>query len=238
MKLGEKEELLLDLRPHPLAFASLYLVFSYLVLVSAYFGFFYEETHFSVIKAFLSGLSLKLVVMWVALVVPLTVYSLLKISWRWAILAVALAAISTVLELTGNQLWLPEVTVGIIGLSTTDLYRRAHHYYVTNKRIVTELRFLTIKSRELPISKINDLVVEIPILGRIFNFGHVIPLTASGLGSGQDLALAGTSIKISRFDVGVAGGRTVTVPRARTFLALYGVPDPEKVASVISNQFG
>ncbi|RLG41175.1 MAG: hypothetical protein DRN78_04580 [Thermoproteota archaeon] len=79
------------------------------------------------------------------------------------------------------------------------------------------------------------MVVDISLLGRLFNFGTVIPLTASGLGVGQDLALAGTSVKVSRFEVGVAGGRGINVPRARTFLALYGVPDPENVSATISS---
>ncbi len=237
MKLGRNEELLLDLRPHPLAFASIYLVFSYILIVGLYFGFLYDESHMIFLNSFISGTTLKLLALSISLIVPLTAYSILKVSWRWALLSLALSISSSALELMGYPLWIPEVVVALVGLSTIDLYRRAHHYYVTNKRIVTELRFLVVKSRELPISKINDLVVEVPILGRLFGFGHVIPLTASGLGVGQDLALAGTSIKVHRFDVGIAGGRTVTVPRTRTFLSLYGVPDPERVASVISGLF-
>ncbi len=237
MKLGKDEELLLDLRPHPLAFASLYLVFSYIMLVGLYFGFIYDESHIPLLNKLISGPYLKLLALALALIVPLTAYSLLRISWRWAFISLALAGASAILDRMGYPLWIPEIMTALIGLSTTDLYRRAHHYYVTNKRIITELRFLSVKSRELPVSKINDLVVEIPLLGRLFGFGHVIPLTASGLGVGQDLALAGTSIKVHRFEVGVAGGRTVAVPRARTFLSLYGVPDPEKVASVISGLF-
>ena len=235
MKLGKGEELLLELKPHPLAFAHLYLIYTYILAVGIYFWLYPINIEDIVRLPFLSGPQTKMLFLWLILVVPLVVASLIKISWRWAFLSVALAAISTALYYSGHPMWIPEVAVGLIGDLFTDIYRRSHNYYVTSKRIIMEKRFITVNVRELPISKINDVVVDVSLLGRLFNFGTVIPLTASGLGVGQDLALAGTSVKVSRFEVGVAGGRGINVPRARTFLTLYGVPDPENVSATISS---
>ncbi len=231
MKLARGEELLVDARPHPLAFAGLYLIYGYILLV----GILLWTGAFKVQLPPIIPVEGELLVLWLSLVVPLVIASLIKISWRWALISIVLAAASTYVGYSGYPSWIPEVAFGLVGILSVDFYRRGHRYYVTNRRIVMEKRFLSVRKRELPISKINDVVVEIPLLGRIFNFGTVIPLTASGLGVGEDLALAGTSVKVNRFEVGVAGGRGVNVPRARTFLALYGIPDPDKVSSVISS---
>ncbi len=234
MKLARGEELLLDTRPHPIAFAGLYMLYTYILVVGLFFLFRPFRLQLN-LPSFIWGLNTDLILLWLMLVIPMVTASIIKISWRWSFLAIGLAAASTALYFYGYPLWIPELLVGLLGDLAVDFYRRGHHYYITSKRIVMEKRFLTVKVRELPISKINDVVLEIPFLGRIFGFGNVIPLTASGLGVGEDLALAGSSVKVSRFEVGVAGGRSVNVPRARTFLALYGVPDPENVSSLISS---
>ncbi len=231
MKLARGEELLIDVKPHPLAFAGLYLIYSYILLV----GILLWTGVLRIQLPPIVPVEGRILVLWLSLVVPLVIASLIKISWRWALISIVLAATSTYMSYSGYPSWIPEVAFGLAGILSVDFYRRGHRYYVTNKRIVMEKKFLSVRKRELPINKINDVVVEIPLLGRIFNFGTVIPLTASGLGVGEDLALAGTSVKVNRFEVGVAGGRGVNVPRARTFLALYGIPDPDKVSSVISS---
>ncbi len=231
MRLMRGEELLVDTRPHPLAFAGLYVLYGYVLTV----GILLWMRPLNVRLPEFLPVEGEVLSLWVVLVVPLIIASLIKISWRWALASVILAALSTYMRMQGYPLWLPEVAFGLPGILSVDFYRRGHRYYVTSRRLVMEKRFLTVRKRELPISKINDVIVEIPLLGRIFNFGTVIPLTASGLGVGEDLALAGTSMKVSRFEVGVAGGRGVNVPRARTFLALYGVPDPDRISGIISS---
>ncbi len=231
MKLARGEELLVDARPHPLAFVGLYLIYGYVLAI----GLLLWSKALSIQLPDFLPIEGGLLLLWLLLVVPLVIASVIKISWRWAFVSILLAAISTYMYYNSYPLWVPEVAFGLVGILSVDFYRRGHRYYVTSKRIVMEKRFLSVRKRELPINKINDVVVEIPLLGRIFDFGTVIPLTASGLGVGEDLALAGTSVKVNRFEVGVAGGRGVNVPRARTFLALYGIPDPDKVSSVISS---
>ncbi len=231
MKLARGEELLIDSRPHPLAFAGLYVIYGYVLSV----GLLMWSGALSIQLPEIFPIKGELLLLWLVLVVPLVIASIIKISWRWAFVSILLAAISTYMSYNGYPPWIPEVAFGLAGILSVDFYRRGHRYYVTNRRIVMEKRFISVRKRELPISKINDVVVEIPILGRIFNFGTVIPLTASGLGVGEDLALAGTSVKVNRFEVGVAGGRSVNVPRARTFLALYGIPDPDRVSGIISS---
>ena len=85
---------------------------------------------------------------------------------------------------------------------------------------------------------IEDLKLEQGVIGRLFNFGHVHPLTGSGLGLGTDdsIAVVGASKEVEGIGLGAAGGskRSVTKTRANPNHTLYGVPDPRKVRDVIS----
>jgi len=55
------------------------------------------------------------------------------------------------------------------------------------------------KRREVFYDRISDLIFERSILGRILNFGSIIPLTASGIGTGMDISLIGAGVgKISK----------------------------------------
>ncbi|OPY67787.1 MAG: Bacterial membrane flanked domain protein [Syntrophorhabdaceae bacterium PtaU1.Bin034] len=62
------------------------------------------------------------------------------------------------------------------------LDRRVSIWAVTSHRLVDEFGIVTHKSRENPLDKINDIVVEQTILGRIFGYGSISVQTAATAG--------------------------------------------------------
>ena len=62
------------------------------------------------------------------------------------------------------------------------LDRRVNIWAVTNLRLVDEWGILTHKSKENPLDKINDIIVEQTILGRLFGYGSISVQTAAKTG--------------------------------------------------------
>jgi membrane protein YdbS with pleckstrin-like domain len=62
------------------------------------------------------------------------------------------------------------------------LDRRVNIWAVTSLRLIDEWGILTHRSKENPLDKINDIVVEQTILGRIFGYGSVSVQTAATAG--------------------------------------------------------
>lgn len=132
--------------------------------------------------------------------------------------------------------WL--ILVSFLGLCSANSYRRSHRYYITNRRIITRFGFFIMRERDLLYSKIDDLILHQDLLGRIFNFGTLIPISASGIGTGNDqvIWMAGAEQKLPvgpSLKVTIGGGRTITVPRSPSFYALYGVPQSEGLRNIM-----
>lgn len=121
------------------------------------------------------------------------------------------------------------ISFGIMGALGTEFWRRRHRYYITNLRIVTECMG---KRRGIFYDRISDLIIERSIFGWIFNFGSIIPLTGSGIGTGMDISLIGAgvgkSVKQKLLGVMFGGGKTISTPRARSPYILYGIPNPKR----------
>ena len=62
------------------------------------------------------------------------------------------------------------------------LDRRVNIWAVTDRRLIDELGVFGHKSKENPLDKINDIVVEQTILGRIFGYGSISVQTAATAG--------------------------------------------------------
>ena len=62
------------------------------------------------------------------------------------------------------------------------LDRRVNIWAVTNRRLIDEWGILTHKSKENPLDKINDIVVEQTIPGRLFGYGSISVQTAAKAG--------------------------------------------------------
>lgn len=124
--------------------------------------------------------------------------------------------------------------LGAIGIVAVIFYSQAFTYYLTDKRIVIYRKFITISSRQIQYDDISDVVVDQGIIGRLFGFGNVIPITKSGLGAGIVGWQAGAGRVGPSGTVvvgGPAGGRVVPVASPST--CVYGVKDPFAVKDII-----
>jgi hypothetical protein len=240
-KLQKGEELIRALRPHPLAFYRLYGIWVYLALVGVYFA---SEPRIEVLD--MSPETSARVLWWLSILVPAVLIALLRINWRW-LFALAIPGLlafylpgqleyNTFLEGVG-LLWFADqnhilVAFGVLGILATEEHRRSHRYYITNWRLIMESGHLGVHRRTLLYKNINDLVVEQSFPGKIFNFGTIIPITASGLGLGDDFSMAGAAVG-TRAMIGAGGGKTVSTPRGKSHHLLEGVARPEEVHDLI-----
>ncbi len=240
--LGKDEELKLVLHPHPLALwkydalAGVYLVSAgLLVLIFQFLG-----TNVPVSFAIPY---LQLSVWWAFLVIPSLIAGLLWVTKQPLIYSGLVAVVGTVVGLwTSSVSMLPVLLAAssVFGIVLVEFYRRGHRYFVTNHRLILSKRaFASSTIRETYYDRISDLVISQGILGRIFDFGTIIPVSQAGLGTGQDIAGAGVGLAGTKRPVtvgaGVFGAKGTTMPRAATYYSLYGVPKVKEVHTLISD---
>ena len=240
-KLQKGEEMIRALRPHPLAFYRLYGIWIYIALVGVYFSSYPGIQIFD-----MSPENSARILWWLSILVPAVLIALFRINWRWlaalgvpALLAFGLPGRPEYIALLeGSGLaWFMDpnhilTTFGLLGVLGTEGHRRSHRYYITNWRLIMESGHLGVHRRTLLYKNINDLVVEQSFPGKVFNFGTIIPITASGLGLGDDFSLAGAAVG-GRAMVGAGGGKAVSTPRGRSHHLLEGVGRPEEVHDLI-----
>lgn len=116
--------------------------------------------------------------------------------------------------------------IDVLVIILTFFYVRGHKYWITTKRIVIVKTFIQRNIREIEYGKITDIALEQGILGRIFNFGTIIPITPSTLGTGSIIYTD-------------AFGRIVksTVEaETQSRYSIYGVKNPMKIRDLINLQ--
>lgn len=179
------------------------------------------------------GQKLYLFVWLLLIIIPGIIIALTRISLRWLSLFIAIGSTIILLRyaysLSTYQINLLLIATGFIGVTGTEIWCRSHRYHITNFRIVTEVMG---KKRVVFYSKISDLIMETNLLGRIFRFGSITPLTGSGMGVGMDIALAGAGMSKNAggksVGIGFGGGKTISTPRSRSSYILFGIPDQKK----------
>jgi len=116
-----------------------------------------------------------------------------------------------------------------------DLYRRSFHYRITRHTVSISGGLVSSTERSVMISKINDVIVMRPFLGRLLGFGHVIPVTATQIGLGETFSLTGVAAQVPKtpVEVGVGGGRSIVDFRPRPNNSLYGVREPVMVREIL-----
>lgn len=136
--------------------------------------------------------------------------------------------------------FLPALSVGmgLVGTLTVDYYRRGFRYTLTNLRIVIAKKFITLDERIVRFNHIEDVQVNQSIVGRLFSYGNVIPLTGSGIATGTDESIAVGTIgkEVDGVNVGITGGSKKSVRKAKPSPGdcLFGVSNPIKIRSIIS----
>ena len=141
-----------------------------------------------------------------------------------------------------GRMFIPGITIAVslIGILSVDFYRRSFTYFLTDNRIVLKSNFLMNRSeRQVRYNHIEDIKLEQGLIGSIFGYGTVLPLTGSGLGTGTDesmvIAGAGSDVK-GLGSIGLAGGSRSSSKRTRhnPHDCLFGVPSPGKVRDMIT----
>ncbi len=235
------EEIRAELQPHPLSFLSFHSPFLFLIALGLGIGYLFNAVSgwvsFESFLGYMPGVVAVRFIIWtVALLVFGIAVSVLTIRWSVFATFVAIIALALYITLQGpgvgaNPFFLPlySVVMALVGMAIVDLYRRTHTYVVTDLRLILRAGILTKSERSILFENVTDLETKQGILGRIFRYGHVIPVTASGLGTGAEEAFAGggAGAKNAQGNMGGAlfagGTRGVRVARATSYAKLHGV---------------
>ena len=227
IKLFEGEKILYELVPHPLSFMEYHALW----LAPLIWGLFLAWIY---VKYSIFGNPYVSIALWIAgLAIAGIIASLLLIRWRIFIAYMVIAGIAVLImwkfdAWNSFKLFIPayNTIVFIFGAFITEVYRKSHHYIITNYRLITEGGILRRKKRSLRHEKISDLGGEQGLLGKIFGFGNIMPITTSGFGLGEDESFAATGMETKKkfgFFGFAGGGKSVDVPRARSYYELRGV---------------
>jgi hypothetical protein len=121
-----------------------------------------------------------------------------------------------------------------------ELFRRSHQYIISNQRLVFKGGIITKEQRTLRYDKITDINTKQGVLGQIFGFGTIIPISQSGFGLGSDQSFAGGGVqgaatkKVGLFGF-FGGGREVQTPRTRSYYELHGVFPFKEMKRIVEN---
>lgn len=228
------------LSPHPLSFMGLQslciflivwgLIIGWLINFSEYQGWFVNEV-------------ITILVWSSILLFGSIVASILTIRWRIFFIYLTIVAIGLMLlysiGVQNINYFLPSYTIliSIVGFLMVELFRRSHKYIITNQRIIFKGGVFTKEERTLRYDKISDINSKQGILGQIFGFGTIIPISQSGFGLGADTAFAAGGALIGGRKgklLGLfGGGKEVQTPRTRSYYELHGVFPYKEIKKII-----
>jgi len=243
-ELLENEQVEKVLSPHPLSFMGLQSLCIFLIVWGVLIGWF---ANFSEMKDALFGNYVTIIIAWsFVLLIVGVIASLLTIRWRifFLYLGVVAGGIGLIFWQNwqdGSGIVIPYYTilVSIIGFLIVELYRRSHKYIISNQRIVFKGGVLTKQERTLRYDKVSDINSKQGILGQIFGFGTIIPISQSGFGLGSDSSFAAGGVQVgekkAKFMGIFGGGKEVQTPRARSYYELHGVHPYKEVKKRVEN---
>jgi len=177
---NEKVELVLS--PHPLSFVKEQSLCLFLIVWGIVFGWL---VNFSSFNGLFGDNYVYAIAFW-AIVILLFGLALSLITIKWTIFSLYLIVVCMGIIIILTQHWesasrsfLPiySVIVSIIGFLFVDAYRRTHKYIITNNRIKLKGGIFTKRERILSNDKILNLTTRQGILGQIFDFGTITPIT-------------------------------------------------------------
>ena len=99
---------------------------------------------------------------------------------------------------------------------------------------------ITKQERTLRYDKISDINSKQGILGQIFGFGTIIPISQSGFGLGSDNSFAAGGVQMGEKKVKFlglfGGGKELQTPRTRSYYELHGVFPYKDIKKIVENQ--
>ena len=157
---------------------------------------------------------------------------------RWRVFFAYLAIGALVLGLSFATDWAATTDIPVLlvlasvpMLVGAELDRGSHEYHITNLRILFSGGLVVRRDRRLKFESITDLDGSQGLLGRMLDFGTLIPVTQSGFGLGADSSEANIMVGggaqkggvAGGLAVGAGGGKEVNTARAKSFHQLTGV---------------
>jgi PH (Pleckstrin Homology) domain-containing protein len=239
----ERENIEKILSPHPLSFMGLQSLCIFLIVWGLLVGWLVNFSEYSN----LFENSLVIIALWsLGLLIVGIIASILTILWRIFFLYLAI-----VISGVGLGYWLGwieyatifypmyTVVISIVGFLLVECFRRSHKYIITNQRIVFKGGIITKEERTLRYDKITDINSKQGIIGQIFSFGTIIPISQSGFGLGSDSSFAAGGVALGEKKgklLGIfGGGKEVQTPRTRSYYELHGVYPYKEVKMIVEN---
>jgi hypothetical protein len=242
-ELLENEKIEKILSPHPLSFMGLQSLCIFLIIWGVLIGWL---VNFSEFKNLFLGEWVVILAWGLVLLIVGIIASLITIRWRIFFLylgvfagGIGLMFWMNALESTGIFIPFYMVAISIIGFLLVELYRRSHKYIISNYRIVFKGGIITKEERTLRYDKITDINSKQGILGQIFGFGTILPISQSGFGLGSDNSFAAGGVQLGEKKVKFlglfGGGKEVQTPRTRSYYELHGVHPYKEVKKLVEN---
>ena len=239
---NERVEKLLS--PHPLSFMKLQALCIFLIVWGVVIGWL---ANFSEWKDVYFGEYLVIILAWALVLLVVGVIASLT-TIRWSIFFLYLGVVLGGIGLMFWQGWLESsnvfipfysVAISIVGFLFVEWYRRSHKYIISTQRIIFKGGVITKEERTLRYDKITDINSKQGILGQIFGFGTIIPISQSGFGLGSDSTFAAGGVELgtkkAKFLGIFGGGKEVQTPRARSYYELHGVHPYKEVKQLVEN---
>ena len=230
------------LSPHPLSFMKLQMLCIFVIVWGILVWWLTTSSEY---KSILSGwyplILWGLVLLFIGIIASL-------VAIQWTIFFLYLAVFAGGLGLIFWQHWednivvfipLYSIAVSIVGFLIVELYRRSHKYIITNLRVIFKGGIFTKRERTIRYDKIADIDAKQGVLGQIFGFGTIIPVSQSGFGLGSDKTMAAGGVEVgttkARFFGFAGGGKEVQTPIARSYYELHGVYPYKDVKQLVED---
>jgi len=239
----ENERVEKILSPHPLSFMKLQFLCIFLIIWGLLVLWLTSVSEYETIFA---EWYMVLVVWGLVLLLVGVIASLLTIRWSIFFLYLGLVAGAVAFvfwfglqDSAGVFIPIYSVAFSILGFLLVELYRRSHKYIISNLRIIFKGGVVTKRERTLRYDKITDINAKQGILGQIFGFGTIIPISQSGFGLGSDQSFAAGGVELGTKKAGFlgifGGGKEVQTPRARSYYELHGVHPYKEIKHLVEN---
>ena len=243
-ELLENEQIEKILSPHPLSFIGLQSLCIFLIVWGIIIGWL---VNFSEFKDYFLNPWLITALWGIILLVVGVIASLLTIRWRIFFFYLGVFLVGLVISfwlgyIENNGIFIPfySVSISILGFLIVELFRRSHKYIISNKRIVFKGGVVTKQERTLRYDKITDINSKQGVLGQIFGFGTIIPISQSGFGLGSDNSFAAGGVQVGekkmKFLGLFGGGKELQTPRTRSYYELHGVFPYKEIKNIVENQ--
>jgi hypothetical protein len=260
-----EEQIDFVVKPHILSFLGYHLFAVYLIGISFLLREFYNYLNsnlqilytFSFLDILSKWLNLEIVdiillsLFWIVLIISGIFISVLWKTKKPLIYILFIGFIGTFLELSSlvtyqtffaqkQMIKLVSLNVAaIVSMIIVEIHRKGQTFIITNNRIITSKGIIRKEKRELKYDKITDIYINQGIIGKIFNFGTVIPVSRARklilrVDPSQTLSDV-VSAKKDNSERNFEGENSIQKQEEKNF-SLYGVKDPKKIRIIIGNR--